>query len=259
MSARQTFPMSGISVSGSSSRWTLEDAAKCGANCYLRPCQLGDTSHIPASAFPMADVCRSPREAVLIVDDDSDVLEELAEMVRSFGYDVVCCSSATDFQREAQAVTTGCVLLDVKLPGQDGLAVQEWLKDANPTLPVIFVSGVRDIGTIVHCMKSGALDFMQKPISDMALSGAVNAAVGFSRKAYCVAESRKLIAALIGTLTPTELKVAEYISKGFPTKLVASELGRSENTVKIHRHRIFSKLKVSSAASVANLMRVISG
>jgi len=238
----------------SNARWSLAALSPCGQRCYMRPCQSdGDigSSNLP---YPLADICSTDREEVIVVDDDDDLRDLLVELVEALGFKAIGCSSATQLMERAPHTKTGCILLDIKLPGQDGLAIQDWLTQSDIMLPVIFVSGVQDIGTVVHCMKAGAVEFLQKPFNELALRRAVHQAIGLSRQRFCEEESKRLLRALIATLTPTELFVANCIAMGNLTKRIAADMGRSENTVKIHRHRVFTKLKVHSAASVANIM-----
>jgi FixJ family two-component response regulator len=242
-----------------SNRWSLGDVTLCGQHGYLRPCQRQDCSNLPRASFPHSPICKTDMEIVFVVDDDQQFCADLVELLESLGYAAIACTSAAELQAQLPNYKTGCVLLDVRMPGQDGMAVQEWMNRANITLPVVFISGVQDIATVVHCLKAGAFEFIQKPFGEMALSRVVSAAIGISRSRYCRLESERMVAVMIDSLTPTENVVAKMISKGFPTKLIAAEMGRSENTVKIHRHRIFNKLKVNSAASVANIMRHVSG
>lgn len=240
-------------------RWSLGNATACGQQGYLRPCQKVDCSAMPAASFPHAGICKTDREMVFVVEDDDDLRENLVELVDGLGFEAMGCASAAELIEHLPRYKTGCVLLDIRLPGQDGLAVQEWINGANFVLPVVFISGVQDVATVVHCMKSGAFDFLQKPFGEMQLRKAVTSAVGESRRRFCRFESERLVRQLIGSLTPTETYVAAMISRGYSTKLIAAEMGRSENTVKIHRHRIFNKLKVNSAASVANIIRHAQG
>lgn len=235
-------------------RWSLKDLTRCGQRGYMRPCQVTNCDGISPSAFPMAPVCQTESEAVIVVDDEPDLRKHLVELIQSLGYHAIGCGSSTELQEHAARVASGCILLDIKLPGLDGLAIQEWLARSDIALPVIFISGAHDIDAVVQGMKGGAIEFLPKPIPEMALRKAVNAGVAKSRMLCCQRQSQQLVGALIGSLTPTELRVARLISKGYPTKLIASDLGRSENTIKIHRHRIFTKLKVNSSASVANLL-----
>lgn len=210
---------------------------------------------MPDAAFPMAPICETRTETVFVVDDEPALRDGLVELVGSLGYRAIGCASAVELQEQSPHCSSGCILLDIMLPGLDGLAIQDWLNQSNIVLPVIFISGIHDVATVVQGMKGGAIEFLQKPIGEMALRRAVNAGVALSRKRHCRQESERLVHALVQALTPTELHVARMISKGYPTKLIAAEMGRSENTVKIHRHRIFNKLKVNSAASVANIMQ----
>lgn len=230
------------------------DVTRCGQRGYMRPCQMQDREGGSPSGFPMVAICETDAEAVIIVDDEPDLRKLLAELIESLGYTAIACGSAAELQEQTPRFKSGCILLDIRLPGLDGLAIQDWLAKAGVTLPVIFVSGVRDIETVVQGMKGGAMEFLQKPVPEMALRRAVNAAVAKSRALHCSKESARQVRGMVECLTPTELYVARMIAKGYPTKLIAAEMDRSENTVKIHRHRIFNKLKVNSTASVANLL-----
>lgn len=202
----------------------------------------------------MAPICQTADEAVIVVEDEPDLRKLLVELIASLGYNAVGCASSTELQEQITRFSSGCILLDIKLPGLDGLAIQEWLAKSDNLLPLIFMSGANDVDAAVQGMKGGAIEFLPKPIQEMALRKAVNAGVAKSRKLHCQQQSTQLVRSLIRSLTPTELRVARLIAKGYPTKLIASDLERSENTIKIHRHRIFSKLKVNSSASVANLL-----
>lgn len=231
----------------------------CGQHGYMRPCQISGNCDRQSTTvtYPMADICKTDVEMVLVVEDDDDLRDTLVELVASLGFNATGCASGEELQRQVGQYRSGCVLLDVKLPGSDGIALQEWLNQANVLLPVVFLSGIQDVGTAVHCMKSGAVEFLQKPFSEMSLRRAISSAVGLSRQRHCQEQTETLVRSLVSLLTPTELVVAKMISRGYPTKLIAAELGRSENTVKIHRHRVFNKIMVNSAASLANIFRIV--
>ena len=235
-------------------RWALQSRTLCNQEGYLRPCQTRDTRALPPGLVPLAELCVPEREMVIVIDDDHDLLSEMVEMVERQGYNVIGLSSARELQDVVQKFESGCILLDIRMPGQDGLSVQEWLNSIACTLPVIFISGISDIPTVVQCMKAGAMEFLPKPFAEIALRRAVDSAIGLSRQRNCRRASQQMVGELVSTLTATETVVARMIACGYPTKLIATELGRSENTIKIHRHRIFSKLKVGSAASVGNLI-----
>lgn len=238
-----------------SNRWSLGDVTPCGQQAYMRPCQRQDCTAVLKGSYPLASVCRSDSEMVFVVEDDKDLRDSMVEMVDALGYPTHGCGNAIELLTLLPKYKTGCVLLDIRLPGQDGVAVQEWMNRTNVILPVVFISGIEDVATIVHCMKAGAFAFLPKPFGEMALRNTINSAVGQSRKGYCRLESEAMVRSMVASLTPTELYVAKMTSRGYSTKLIATEMMRSENTVKIHRHRIFHKLMVSSAASVANIIR----
>jgi len=235
-------------------RWSLNNLSKCGLRTFLRPCQVGDETTVPDTGYPLHPVCRPENETVYIVDDDADFLAEMIELVTMFGYQVRGFGSGDELRAIADENPCGCILLDIKLPGQDGISIHEWIKESGFSLSIVYISGTQDVDTVAHCMKSGAIEFVQKPFGEMALRNAVRVGISQSRKMRCKALSAQLVRSMVDTLTPTEFHVAQMIARGFPTKSVANDMKRSENTVKIHRHRIFSKLRVNSTASVANIL-----
>jgi FixJ family two-component response regulator len=243
-----------IVESPDSVRWSLCDLTRCNQQGYMRPCQSLEGDAAADATVPLSAVCETDAEAVFVVDEDADLRASLVATVESLGYRAISCANAGELQAVVGQWKTGCILLEVRLSGQDGLAVQEWLNRVGISLPVIFISGIQDVPVAVEAMKAGAIEFLSKPVGEMVLRRAVSEAVAQSRKRFCRNESEQMVRAMLGTLTPTEILVAARISQGYPTKLIASHMDRSENTVKIHRHRIFQKLKVNSAASVANLM-----
>lgn len=239
-----------------STRWSFDDITKCNQVGYRRPCQQGDTcSGTPRNSFPFAPCCKTPEEVVYLIDRDHQAHSAVAAVAAPFGVEVLHFGDMTELLSAVRPEDTGCIILDVSLLVQDGPTVQKWLSDSYPALPVVFTSDEHDISTVAHCMKAGAFDFIQRPFSDMQLRSVISSAIGESRKRHCAIQSQRFVRSLMSTLTRTELLVARHLSKGLPTKMIASDLVRSENTVKIHRHRIFKKLKVNSAASVANLYR----
>jgi FixJ family two-component response regulator len=234
--------------------WSLAHHSACGQTAFMRPCQLTPGTDKPDLAYPLAPLCATTNEMVFAVDDDPVFRAEIVETLAYFGYPAMACASAAELQSEVSRYQSGCILLDLKLPGEDGLSIQRWLHRAGITLPVVYISATQDIGTIIHCMKSGIVDFLQKPFTEMALRRAVEEAIGLSRKRHCFQQSQHMVKRLLATLTPTELLVARMIARGYVTKQIAAEMQRSENTVKIHRQRIFQKLMINSTASVANLL-----
>jgi FixJ family two-component response regulator len=143
------------------------------------------------------------------------------------------------------------------LPGSDGTEIQTWLKENAPHIPVIIVSGVASLRTAIDFMRKGAADFLSKPIDQGDLRLALHRAVGLSRMAHCRRASVMEITHRLQVLTPAEQHIAGYVAKGYPSKKIANLIGRSVNTVKIHKTRIFQKLNISSSVSLHILFRFI--
>ena len=238
-------------------RWAYADTTRCGIKAFQRPCQLLPTSDLADSNFPANPICASSREFVLVVEDDDDFRSDLLEIVIDMGYKSIGCATPDSFQKSLASADTGCILLDIRLQGSDGISILERLRDVGSTLPAIMLTGMKDPLVATECMKIGAFDYIVKPPNEMVLRRAIDRAIGRSRSDFCRKQSKHFIMSLIDQLTPTEAKIAEMLAHGYPTKLIAGELGRSENTAKIHRHRIMTKLKINSVASLANIYHYI--
>lgn len=236
-------------------KWSFNNRAPCGQEVFMRPCQTSGEPVDPIAPYPYAAPCRNASEMVIVVDDDEDIRQELIDQVMLLGYPAKGCANGDELLAICGEFASGCILLDIGLPGEDGLALQKLLRSRGNKLPIVFVSGRLGVDEMIEGMKDGAAAFLRKPYSEPALHRAVTAAVGQSRKLYCRLESKRMVTALFNRLSETEQRVAEKIASGYPTKLIAAEMDRSENTIKIHRQRIFMKLRVNSAASVANLWR----
>lgn len=234
-------------------RWSFNNRAPCDQEVFLRPCQTGSTTAEIIAPYPHATACRTSAEMVLVVEDDAGMRQELLDQIQLLGYPATGCGNGAELKAIAARYTSGCILLDIGLPDDDGLTLHKWLKSNGIALPVVHISGRQNLDEAIESLKYGAIDFLRKPFSETALHQAVTSAVGLSRKRYCRQESKRMVSALFDRLSPTERRVAEMIARGYSTKLIADELGRSENTIKIHRQRLFVKLRVNSAASIANL------
>lgn len=232
---------------------------KCGIRGVNRPCQYDmepGGEHMP---YPRSPLCCSPNEKIYVVDDDRVLLGEIAEFLGWLDAPVECFDNAIDFQKAVSGVVTGCILLDLQLPGCDGVSLQKWLQSVDCTAPVLFLSGTADISTAVDCMKAGARDFLVKPIKPGDLRAAVSSALTESRKSYCERCSAHELGTALARLTPAELNVADLLAKGYVTKQIAGILGRSENTIKIHRARVLRKLSISSTVNLAQLISLAQG
>jgi FixJ family two-component response regulator len=184
-----------------------------------------------------------------IVDDDSSVREALCDLLASAGVHAVAFASVMEYLGHARAQVPGCLVLDVKLPGIDGLEFQRRL-DARDHPPIVFITGHGDIPMSVRAMKAGALDFLTKPFSDATLLNAVGAAIEQDRIAMKGRAELAALRARHASLTPREREVLPLIVAGLLNKQAAAQLGISEVTFQIHRSNVMRKMRVRSVAEL---------
>ena len=188
---------------------------------------------------------------IFLVDDDPGVLKALTRVLHAEGWRVETFESAEAFLAYADPVALGCLVLDVELPGLDGLALQRRLTETGRTLPIVFLTGHGDIPMSVQAIKTGATDFLTKPVNADRLLGAVRAAIdqhaSTQQAREDVAEFRRRLA----SLTPREREVLTAVAAGRLNKQIADDLNIVEQTVKFHRARVMRRMK---ARSVAELM-----
>ena len=183
---------------------------------------------------------------VHLVDDDEAIRRSASFMLRTSGYLVKTYASGVEFLEVANQVDPGCILLDVKMPGMDGLEVQQALKARNILLPVVVMTGHGDVGVAVQAMKAGAVDFIEKPFEKAVLLSALEQ--GFDRleqagKRHVRGEEAR---AKLTVLTGREMDVLKGLVLGHPNKTIAYDLGISPRTVEIHRANLMTKLEVST-------------
>jgi FixJ family two-component response regulator len=189
---------------------------------------------------------------VTIVDDDPAVREAIHELVLSAGMQAVCFSSTRELLGANVLDRPGCLILDVRMPGESGLDLQRQLTAIGNTKPIIFLTGHGDIPMTVQAMKSGAVDFLTKPVRDQTLLDAISAAIERDVAERAKAEIVNRIIERIETLTPREREVMAEVARGRLNKQIAFDLGISEVTVKLHRSNVMRKMAV---ASVGELVR----
>jgi FixJ family two-component response regulator len=190
---------------------------------------------------------------VFLVDDDAAVLKALSRLLRAKGYNVRPYSSPQDFLSSHDGMVPGCAVLDVAMPGLDGLALQRALTGQGSQRPVIFITGKGDIPTSVRAMKAGAIDFLTKPVSDKDLVAAIVRAEGLDAKARQARAELAEIEGKIATLTPREREVLAHVVAGRLNKQIAGDLGTVEKTIKVHRSRMMDKLGVRTVADLVRL------
>ncbi len=187
---------------------------------------------------------------VFLVDDEADLRLALARLLKAEGYEVEGYASATDFLDHLRDDAVGCVVLDLAMPGVDGLELQQRLSAGGSRLAVVFLTGHGDIPTSVRAIRAGALDFLTKPVRRADLLRAVNAALEQARSAQAADASRAELQRRFEILTPREREVFAQVIAGKLNKVIAVDLGTSEQTIKVHRARVMEKLGVGSVADL---------
>jgi FixJ family two-component response regulator len=190
---------------------------------------------------------------IFIVDDDAGVLKALSRLLRARGYDIRSYTSPREFLAHHDAALPGCAVLDVAMPGLDGLALQQALTAEGSHRPVIFITGKGDVPTSVRAMKAGAIDFLTKPVSDTDLLGAIARAEEHDTRSRQTRAELASIQAKMTTLTPREREVLTHVVAGRLNKQIAGDLGTVEKTIKVHRSRMMEKMGVRTVADLVRL------
>jgi len=195
----------------------------------------------------------TPSPTVFIVDDDSAVLKSLARLLRSARLNVMASGSPQEFLERHDPRAPGCLVLDLAMPGLNGLELQAALTVKGSAIPIIFLTGHGNIPASVQAMKRGALDFLTKPVNDDDLLKAVQAAIEKDRLARIARAELEDIQARLDSLTPREREVLTHVVSGQLNKQTAADLGTVEKTIKVHRGRVMEKMKVHSVAELVHL------
>ncbi len=190
---------------------------------------------------------------VFLVDDDASVRRALSRLLRTAGLEVASFPSAEALLEGITATGPACVVADLRMPGLSGLDLQEELSRRGLDLPLLFISGHADVRSSVRAMKSGAIDFLQKPISDAALFEAVGQALARHRERQAARQDTDVLATRFARLTPREREVFALVVSGLLNKQVGYELGATEKTIKVHRARVMEKMEASSLADLVRM------
>jgi FixJ family two-component response regulator len=190
---------------------------------------------------------------VIVVDDDADMRDALSNLFQSVGLNVTTYGSADELLKAKLPDTPSCLVLDIRLPGVNGLDFQAHLAKSSINLPIIFITGYGDVPMTVRAMKAGAVDFLTKPFRDQDMLDAVSQAIEHDREQRQADGLVLKLRALYKGLTPREAEVMAFVTQGLLNKQVAGKMGLSEITVKIHRSNMMRKM---SARSLADLVRM---
>jgi two-component system response regulator FixJ len=195
----------------------------------------------------------SEERTVHLVDDDASVRRSVGFMLKTSGHRVETYESGAELLKNRAQLEQGCILLDIRMPGMDGLEVQQALKDKGVGLPVIIMTGHGDVTLAVRAMKAGAVDFIEKPFAKDALLASLEE--GFRRLSRKEAtQDRRMDAEVrLQALTPRERDVLDGLAQGLPNKTIAYDLGISPRTVEIHRANLMAKLGVRSLSEALRI------
>ena len=183
---------------------------------------------------------------VYVVDDDESVRESLSSLIRAEGMRVEVFAAPLEFLSVPALSAFACIVLDLRMPGLDGLALQERLAERGVDLPIVFITGHGDVPDAVRAMKAGAVDFLKKPFEDFELLNSIAAALARVGERCDERLAAADLQARYERLTPREREIMFLVAQGKQNKLIAHELGVTESTVKVHRHNVMTKMQIRS-------------
>jgi two-component system response regulator FixJ len=190
---------------------------------------------------------------VHLVDDDASVRRSVGFMLKTSGFQVQTYESGLELLKSATDLGRGCILLDIRMPGMDGLEVQQALHEKGVGLPVVIMTGHGDVGLAVRAMKAGAVDFIEKPFEkDLLLLSLREGFLRLSRK-ESTRDRKKDAQVRLQALTPRERDVLDGLAQGLPNKTIAYDLGISPRTVEIHRANLMTKLEAQSLSEALRI------
>ena len=191
---------------------------------------------------------------VHVVDDDASFRTAIERSLKKAGYEVAIYPSAQDLlDRLPKENQSGCILLDVRIPGLSGPELQGRLGELGSTLPIVFLTGHADVQTTVRAIKAGAEDFLTKPVASGDLLAAVERALAHHQAGRSQRDQLDVVRAHVASLTPRERQVFELVIRGKTNKQVGNALGATERTIKAHRHKVMEKMQVRSLAELVSV------
>jgi FixJ family two-component response regulator len=196
---------------------------------------------------------KEPDPIVFVIDDEALIRDGIGSLIRSIGLRAVTFASPSEFMQSKRTDAPGCLVLDVRMPGQSGLDLQRQLSDAGVHIPIIFITGHADIPMTVRAMKDGAMEFLTKPVRSQDLLDAVQKAIEHDRTLRKQRAELAEIRTRFDLLTPRETDVLTLVVAGLLNKQIADQLGTSELTVKTHRAHVMEKTKADSLAQLVRM------
>ena len=191
-------------------------------------------------------------QVIFLIDDQASVRHALGEMLRVFGYQVETYESADAFLAAVEQPKAGCIVADVRMPGTDGLGLVRELARRGIAMPVVLISGHADVPMAVAAIKSGAHDFIEKPVDDQHLVAAINRALALSLERQDAEKSRSTDAERFARLTPRQVEIFDLVAEGFTNQAIATKLDIGVRTVESYRADVMEKMH---AESIAGLVR----
>jgi FixJ family two-component response regulator len=191
-----------------------------------------------------------PAGTVFVVDDDEQVRRSIDQLGRSVGLNVVAFASADEFLKRVSEEVSGCLVTDVRMPGMNGLELQNQLNESGFCLPVIVITGYAEVPMAVQALKAGAFDFIQKPFRPQALVEVIQRAIESDARNREQKQQLREIRARLASLSPRETEVLKLLVSGKTTKRISAELNISLTTVDFHRNNILDKMQVDNLVAL---------
>lgn len=192
----------------------------------------------------------SDKPRIAVIDDDPSIRKSLVRMLSVAGFDVVAFASAREFLAAVDTERVSCAVSDLRMPGVDGLELQQTLRERLPHLSMVFITGHGDVPAGVNAMKAGAVDFLEKPVRSDVLLEAINRAIERSRNLLAASTEIEVLKVHYKRLTPRECEVFALVAAGLLNKQIGAELGAAEKTIKQHRGRVMDKMEAESLAGL---------
>jgi FixJ family two-component response regulator len=195
----------------------------------------------------------SADSVVFDVDDDACIRSAISRLLRTAGIHATCFASALEFLKCSLPDGPSCLVLDVILPGTNGLELQRLLREANMAIPIVFITGHADIATTVRAMKAGAIEFLAKPFGGQELLDAIQSALAHASTLHGERTQLNALRSRFNSMTRREQQVFDLVVEGKLNKQIAADLGITEVTVKIHRSRVMQKMQASSLPDLVRM------